>query len=78
MIHKIIKTMRLKSKLTQKELAQKCFIANTTLSGYESAYREPNFEMLEKIATNCGYKILFQNIKTNEILSTDNINRKEI
>ncbi len=78
MISKIIKTMRKKANLPQKALAKVCNIANTTLSGYESGYREPSFDTLEKIANSCGYKILFQNEKTKEILTTENIDRKEI
>lgn len=78
MLSKIIKTMRKKAKLTQNDLAKLCNIANTTLSGYESNYREPSFETLEKIANECGYKIQFKNEKNDEILTTENINRKEI
>ncbi|MDE5552936.1 MAG: helix-turn-helix domain-containing protein, partial [Malacoplasma sp.] len=39
MISKIIRTMRKKANLSQKELSKMCNIANTTLSGYESNYR---------------------------------------
>ena len=78
MISKILKTMRHYSKLKQGEVAKKCNIANTTLSGYESGYREPTFETIEKIANICGYDICFINRKNKEILNTKNINRKEI
>ncbi len=78
MLSKIIKTMRKKANLKQNDLAKLCNIANTTLSGYESNYREPSFETLEIIANNCGYKIQFKNIQTGDILTTENINRKEI
>ena len=78
MINKILKTMRHNSKLKQSEVAKKCNIANTTLSGYESGYREPTFETIEKIANICGYDIFFINRKNKEILNTKNINRKEI
>ena len=78
MINKILKTMRRKATLSQKELAKKCNIANTTLSGYESGYREPTFVIIEKIANECGYEILFKNKKNGEVLTTKNINRKEI
>ena len=67
-----------KAKLTQNDLSKLCNIANTTLSGYESNYREPSFETLEKLANECGYKIQFKNEKTGEILTSENINRKEI
>ncbi len=78
MISKILKTMRKKAKLSQKELAKMCNIANTTLSGYESNYREPTYETIEKIANLCNYDIIFQNRKTKEILTSKNIERKEL
>ena len=78
MINKILKTMRHNSRLKQSEVAKKCNIANTTLSGYESGYREPTFETIEKIANICGYQITFYNAKTKDKLTTDNIDREEI
>ncbi len=78
MIGTILKTMRKKASYTQSDLAKKCNIANTTLSGYESNYREPTFEIIEKIANECGYEITFTNKKTKDLLTTKNIDRKEI
>ncbi len=78
MINKIISTMRKNAKLTQKELAKKCNIATTTLSGYEINHREPNFETIEKIANMCNYEILFKNKENGDILTTKNISRKEL
>ncbi len=78
MIGKILKTMRKKAQIPQNQLAKKCNIANTTLSGYESNYREPTFTTIEKIANECGYEIIFKNTTTNEILTSKNIDRKEI
>lgn len=78
MIHKIIRTMRKKANLTQGELSKRLNIANTTLSGYESNYREPTFDTIEKIANECGFKILFVNEKTEETLTSANIHRKEL
>ena len=78
MIHKILRTMRKKANLTQGELSKRLNIANTTLSGYESSYREPTFSTIERIANECGYKILFVNEKTEETLISANIQRKEL
>lgn len=78
MIGKILRTMRRKANFTQNVLASKCNINNTTLSGYENSYREPTFNIIEKIANECGYEILFKNTKNNEVLTSKNINRKEI
>ena len=63
--------------LSQLELAKKCNIANTTISGYETGYREPDFKTLVNIAQNCGFEIKFIN-KNNEVLDIENIKRKEL
>lgn len=49
-IGNIIKTMRIIFKYSQKEMANKLGIAPSTYSGYETNYREPNKNMIEKIA----------------------------
>ena len=77
MVSKFIKTMRKMAGLSQLELAKKCNIANTTISGYETGYREPDFKTLITIAQNCGFEIKFVN-KNNEILDIENIKRKEL
>ena len=77
MIDKFIKTMRKKARLSQLELAKKCNIANTTISGYETGYREPDFETLLNIAEQCGFQINFVG-KNKEILNVENITRKEL
>lgn len=78
MINEIIKYMRKTKKLKQKELAKLCDIAVTTLSGYETNYSQPTFEMIEKIANICNYEIQFINKENNEIITTKNIERKMI
>lgn len=77
MVDKFIKTMRNMAGLSQLELAKKCNIANTTISGYETGYREPDFKTLLNIAKNCGFEINFVN-KKNEVLNIENITRKEL
>lgn len=71
--------MRRENNFSQEELANKVFLGRTTLSDYEREKTDINFENLEKIANICGYDILFvkRNDKT-QILTTKNINRKEI
>ena len=69
--------MRKMAGLSQLELAKKCNIANTTISGYETGYREPDFKTLVNIAKNCGFEIKFVN-KNNEVLDIENIKRKEL
>ena len=77
MINKLIRTMRIKADLTQLELAKRCNIANSTISGYETGYREPDLNTLFIIAKECGFEMRFVN-KKNDILTIDNIKRKEL
>ncbi len=77
MISKFIKTMRKMAGLSQLELAKRCNISNTTISGYETGYREPDFKTLVNIAKECGFEINFVN-KDNEVLNIENIIRKEL
>ena len=79
MVGKIIKTMRRENNFSQEELAKKVFLGRTTLSDYEREKTDINFENLEKIANTCGYDILFvKKSDKSQILTTENINRKEI
>lgn len=78
MIGKILKYIRKEKKLNQKQLASIINIAQTTLSGYETNYSNPTYEVIEKIATTCDYEIIFRNKITKEEITTKNINRKEI
>ena len=45
-----LKTARLNAKLTQIEAAKKLDISNGTLSGYERNYRDPDTDILNKMA----------------------------
>lgn len=79
MIGKILKTMRRESNLTQEDISKKTYIGRSTLSDYEREKTDINFENIEKIAEICNYEVLFVNKKDkNKILSSKNINRKEI
>ena len=79
MVGKIIRTMRRENNLSQEDLANKVFLGRTTLSDYEREKTDINFDNLEKIANVCGYEIFFINKKDkNKILTSKNINRKEI
>lgn len=78
MIGKIIKYMRNQNNLSQEKLSLLTNIGRTTLSDYEREKTDINFESIEKIAKMCNYEIYFKNKKTNEIITTKNIERKEI
>lgn len=78
MIGKILTYLRKINKLSQEELAKLTSFAPTTISGWETSYRQPTFENIEKIANVCGYDIVFINRINNEHITTKNIERKEI
>ena len=79
MVGKIIRTMGRENNFSQEELANKVYIGRTTLSDYEREKTDINFDNLEKIANTCGYEIFFINKKDkNKMLTSKNINRKEI
>ena len=78
MIGKLLKIIRINNGLKQSELAEKLNIAQTTLSGYETSYSNPKFEIIEEFANNCDYEIIFRNKKTKEEITTDSIKRKDI
>ena len=49
--------MRLSAGLSQKELAKKLNLADTTISSYERENSQPDFETIVKIADICGYEL---------------------
>ena len=73
LIGKIIKYIRINSNLTQQQLADKIFIGRSTLSDYEREKTDINFELINKICTECGYQIIFKN--KDEEITIKNINR---
>lgn len=75
MISDILKYLRKSKKLKQSEVASIANIAVSTISGYETNYSQPTFEMIEKIADICGYDIIFKNRKTEYEVTSKNIDR---
>lgn len=78
MIGKILKYMRNDKGLSQYQLAQILNLSQQNLSRYEKNQRIISFDLIEQIANNCDYEIQFVNKKTKNILTTKNIERKEI
>lgn len=78
MIGKILKTMRKIKGLKQSDISKITNIPQNTLSQYENEKIQPTFEIIEKIANICDYEIIFKNKIDNTILSSKNINRKEV
>ena len=73
-IGKIIKYIRIKSNMTQDELANKIHVGRTTLSDYEREKTDINFETIIKICKECNYEITFKS--KDDVITIDNIDRK--
>lgn len=72
MFTKKIKNLRQNKGLTQAEMAEKIDVARTTYAMYEQGKREPDFEILEKIAD-------YFNVSTDYLLGrTDAKNQEEL
>lgn len=78
MIGKLLKVLRSNKGYNQTELANLLNIAQTTLSGYETNYSNPNFETIENIAELCDYEIVFRKKDTKEEITTKSINRIDV
>lgn len=64
----IFRSLRLKSGLTQQEMADKLNISRSSIGMYENGEREPSFELLESIADffNVDMNYLLGNKETSE------------
>lgn len=61
MIGSALKYMRIKKGLNQSELGKLSNLSQQNLSRYEKNQRIISFDLIEKIANNCGYQIYFEN-----------------
>ncbi|MCL2884168.1 MAG: helix-turn-helix domain-containing protein [Oscillospiraceae bacterium] len=66
MLGKRIKQMRIAAGFTQEALAKRLGISQSTLSGYETDFSMPNYDMVEKIAKLCDFDILFYDKNSSE------------
>lgn len=78
MIGKILRNLRTNKNLKQSDLSKIINIPQNTISQYENEKIQPTFEIIEKIANACDYKVEFKNRKNGEVITTKNIERKEI
>ncbi len=78
-INKILKTIRLQKKLRQEDISKIIGIQSNTYSDWERGRTQKiAFDDIEKIAEICDYEIQFVNKKNKTILTTKNIDRKEL
>lgn len=77
MIGNIIKNMRIDARLSQKEIADKLNMADTTISSYERENSQPDFKTILKIANLCNYDICFID-KNKDIISVKEMSKEDL
>ena len=78
MIGKLIRFMRKRNKLSQKQLADYLQIANCTLSHYEVESRGISFNDMVRIAEACNFSVRFVDNATNEVFELSDMKRKDV
>ena len=79
MLGKILRTMRKEKGLSQENIGKFVNKSENTISQWEKGVIEKiDFKDIEIIAETCDYEIQFINKKTKQVLTTENISRKEI
>lgn len=78
MIGKVLKYMRKKRNFKQQQISEIVGVARNTISQYETETIQPTFDIIEKIANECGYKIYFESFDGTEKFESKDINRKDI
>lgn len=71
MIGNVLKNMRLTAQLSQKELGDILALADTTVSSYERENSQPSFDMIMKIAEECGFEFRIVDTKKNLVSVED-------
>ena len=78
MIGNVLRYMRRKKKYKQGQIGKIAGVARNTVSQYETETIQPTFEIIEKIANECGFKIYFESDDGKEKFQSKDINRKDI
>ena len=72
-----MKNMRMSAGYSQKELARKLSVADTTLSSYERENSQPDFETILKIAEICGYEFKIEEMKSKILLKVKDLAKEK-
>ena len=79
MLGTILRTMRRKKGLSQEQIGRFVNKSENTISQWEKGVIEKiDFKDIEIIAEACDFEIFFINKNTKDVLTTRNIDRKEI
>lgn len=77
MVGKILKFMRIKGGYKQEEIAALLGLKQSTISGYETDFSEPNYETVARIADICDFEIVFIDKNSGEKITRDDLNKIE-
>ena len=78
MIGKVLRYMRSQSNYRQDEVSKIAGVARNTISQYETETIQPTFDMIEKIANKCGYKVYFESNDGSDRFQSKDIIRKDV
>ena len=70
--------MRKKKNIKQKDISDIIGVARNTVSQYETETIQPTFDIIEKIANECEYKIYFESFDGKEKFESKDITRKDV
>ena len=71
----ILKNMRTKAKISQKEMGKRLSLSDTTISSYERGNSQPDFETIIKFAKICGFQFQIVN-NENHTISLEDFSRE--
>ena len=73
----VLKYMRKRNNIKQQQISDIVGVVRNTISQYETETIQPTFDVIEKIANECGYKIYFESIDGTDKFESKDINRKD-
>lgn len=71
MLGKILKTARMRARISQDKMARKLSLGSSTVSNYELEKTKPDFETVIKIMKVCGYEFLIRDKINNKVVGLD-------
>lgn len=78
MIGKCIKYLRKQNNYKQEALSKILGLEKSSLSSYEIERRDITFKMMEKLAKECNYEIIFRSEKFHDEFKLNDIDRKDV
>ena len=76
MIGIILRNLRVKKGLSQKDLGNILFLARNTISSYERGNSQPDLKTIIKILDICGYELQLLDKKTKNVIDINKFSRE--